>query len=140
MASDLTLRVITPERVLLDTTASSVKVPATDGLMGILPRHAAMVAALETGVLTYKEGGQDVELFVSGGFAEVRQNTVRILTSVGERPEEIDVERAKAAVERARTRLAPDKRAAEETLDIARANAALRRALFRLQVGQKGHR
>ncbi len=140
MASDLTLRVITPEKVLLDTTATAVKVPATDGLMGILPRHAAMVAALDAGVLTYKEGGQDVELFVSGGFAEVRQNTVRILATVGERPEDIDLERAQAAEERARTRLAPDKRAAEDTLDIARANAALRRAMFRLRVGKHSRR
>lgn len=136
MASDLTLRVITPEKVLLDTTASAVKVPATDGLMGILPRHAAMVAALDAGVLTYREGGRDVELFVSGGFAEVRQNTVRILATVGERAEDIDLDRAKAAEERARTRLAHDRRAAEESVDIVRANAALRRAIFRLKVGR----
>jgi F-type H+-transporting ATPase subunit epsilon len=137
MSKELTLRIITPERVVLDTTAASVRVPATDGSMGIFPRHAGMVAALDGGVLSYKSGGREERLFISGGFAEVRSNTVRILTSAGEKPSEIDLERAKAAEERARERLKPrrtDLTAEEATIDIARAQASLLRAIQRLKV------
>lgn len=134
---ELTLRIITPERVVLDTTAASVRVPATDGSMGIFPRHAGMVAALDTGELVYKESGREERLFISGGFAEVRGGTIRVLTAAGERPSEIDVERARAAEERARERLKPrrtDMTAEEATVDLARASAALRRAIMRLKV------
>ncbi len=137
MADELTLRVITPEKVLVDTGASSVRVPATDGSMGIFPRHAGMVAALAPGQLTYKAGGETHELFVAGGFAEGRDNTLRILTPAGEEPEAIDVERAKEAERRARERLKPsrtDVTAAEARIDLARADAALRRALMRQKV------
>ncbi|MCB9915469.1 MAG: F0F1 ATP synthase subunit epsilon [Planctomycetes bacterium] len=137
MVKELTLRIITPERVVLDTTAESVRVPATDGSMGIFPRHAGMVAALDAGELIYQEGGRERRLFVAGGFAEVRHDTIRVLTSAGEKPGEIDVERARAAEERARERLKPHRTgltAEEATIDIARANAALRRAILRLKV------
>jgi F-type H+-transporting ATPase subunit epsilon len=137
MAEELTLRIITPERTVVDTPASSVRVPATDGSMGIFPRHAAMVAALDAGELVYTKGGREERLFVAGGFAEVRQNTLRILTPAGEKPEEIDLERARAAEERARERLKPrrtDLSAQAPEVDLLRANAALRRALMRLKV------
>ena len=75
MADTLTLRVITPESIAVDATASAVQFPALDGGMGILPRHAAMVAALDSGALTWTEGGQEKEMFVSGGFAEVRDDS-----------------------------------------------------------------
>jgi F-type H+-transporting ATPase subunit epsilon len=137
MSKELTLRIITPERVVLDTTAESVRVPAIDGSMGIFPRHAGMVAALDAGVLSYKEGGREERLFISGGFAEVRSNTVRVLTSAGEAPSEIDLERAKVAEARARERLKPRRSgltAEEATIDIARAQASLQRAIQRLKV------
>jgi len=137
MASELTLRVITPEKVVIDTTATSVRVTATDGSMGIFPRHAPMVAALDAGPLSFTANGREHMLFVAGGFAEVRGNTLRILTAAGEDPSEIDVERARSAEERARERLKPARTgmtAAEAKIDIARANAALRRAIMRLKV------
>jgi F-type H+-transporting ATPase subunit epsilon len=146
MAEELTLRVITPEQVLVDTSASSVRLTATDGSMGIFPHHAGMVAALAPGGLTYKAGSEVHELFVAGGFAEVRDNTLRILTPAGEPPEEIDVERAKEAEVRARERLKPrrsDMTAEEAKLDLVRANAALRRSLMRQKVygygSKRGH-
>lgn len=128
---ELTLRVITPDAIVVDTTASSIQIPAADGLMGILPRHAAMVAALDMGLLKYERNGVQELLFVSGGFAEVRDNTVRIVSEAGERPTEIDEERARAAEERARQRLA-EGRGDRAQIDVLRAEAALRRAQFRL--------
>lgn len=135
MATDLTLRVITPDRIVLDTTASSLQLPGLDGLIGVLPRHAPMVAALSEGPLTYDEGGGKVGMFVAGGFAEVRENTVRVVSRASEPPSDIDVDRAERAAERARERLR-ERRIEEgsEEFDILRAEASLRRALMRLYV------
>lgn len=136
MSGSLTLRVITPDRILVDTTVSEVKFPALDGSMGILPRHATMVAALDAGALSWTplgEGaGEQGQMFVSGGFAEVRRNTVRIVTEASEPASEIDVERAERSAERARTRLRGG--GGEISLlefDQLRAEGALRRALMR---------
>ena len=76
----LTLRIITPERVILDEAVDSVSVTATDGGMGIFPKHAGMVTALDPGELSYKTSSGEESLFVAGGFAEVRGDTVRVLT------------------------------------------------------------
>ena len=142
MASDLTLLVITPDRIALDMRASSVRIPGLDGSMGILPRHAPMVAALDIGLMVYDDGSGEQTLFVAGGFAEVRDNTVRVVCEAGERPEEIDEERARAAEARARQRL--DEARAEPgvegapQVDIFRGLASLRRAQNRL-LAKRGH-
>jgi len=131
MAGTLTLRVITPERIALDMQVQSVRVPCVDGQLGILPRHAPMVAALDTGILRFREEGREARLFIAGGFAEVRGDTVRIVTEAGEKPEEIDEERAREAEQRARARLADD--SGGDPVDVARAEAALQRAIWRLR-------
>jgi F-type H+-transporting ATPase subunit epsilon len=132
MSGALTLRVITPDRIALDTQVESVRVPGADGQIGILPRHAAMVAALDPGVLRYRAEGKEHLLFISGGFAEVRGETVRVVTEAGERAEEIDETRARAAESRARERLAAGRAAGGEPIDELRAEAALQRAMMRL--------
>lgn len=133
MAGQLTLRIISPEREVCDEQVDSVRVPGVDGSFGILPRHAPMVAAVEVGVLRYRQGGVEKTLFVSDGFAEVKDNVVRIVCDAGERPDEIDEARAKEAEQRARERLARKGPAmtGTEALDFLRAEAALRRALKR---------
>lgn len=128
--AELTLRVITPDAIVVDASASSIKIPAVDGSMGILPRHAAMVAALDSGVLTYHVGGKEEAIYVSGGFCEVRDNTVRVVSEAGEKPAEIDEERAIAAEKRARERLDQARRSPQ--IDILRAELSLRRAQTRL--------
>src|SRR5262245_43703649 len=130
--SKLTLRVITPDRIVLDTQAESVRVPAVDGSMGFLPRHANLVAALDIGLLAWREGGKEQALFVSGGCVEVRENTGRVVSEAGERPGEIDVERARAAEKRARERL-DQGRETGVAIDLLRAELALRRAQVRLR-------
>jgi len=138
MADTLTLRVITPESIAVDTTASSVKFPALDGLMGVLPRHAPMVAALDAGALTWTEDGAERDMFVSGGFAEVRGGTVRVVTEASEPASDIDVERAQRAAERARARLRRRTPAEEgELFDLFRAEASMRRAIQRLNVAKR---
>ena len=134
MANELTLRVITPDRIVLDTTASSVKIPAVDGSMGILKGHAHMVVALDVGLMTYRTDGNEQVLFLSGGFVEVRDNTVRVVSEAGERPDDIDEERARAAEERARKRI-EEGRGRHTQVDILRAELSLRRAQARLRAG-----
>ena len=135
--SGLTLRVITPDRIALDTQADSVRLPGVDGSMGILPRHAAMVTALDVGDLVYTSAGKDHHLFVSGGFAEVRDGTLRVVSEAGERPEDIDPTRAADSEKRARERL-DSVRKSGEAVDVLRAEAALRRAMLR-QLLKKQH-
>lgn len=133
MAPSLQLRVITPERVAVDTPVDSVRIPALDGSMGILPRHAAMVAALDVGELIYRVNGREHYVFISGGFAEVRDNAVRVVTQSGELAQEIDEKRAREAEARARERLEHVRATAGEPLDLLRAELSLRRALMRLR-------
>ena len=137
MAGQLTLRVITPEKVAVDTTADSLRFPAIDGLMGVLPKHAAMIAALDVGELTYQAGGREHALFVSGGFVEVRDNTVRLVTQAGEAAEDIDEERARAAEKRAREKLDAVQSGGAKDVDLIRAQAALRRAILRLRIRER---
>jgi len=105
MAETLRLRVVTPERLLLDEEVDEVTAPGTEGEFGVLPNHITFLSSLQPGRLSYKQGGQVRFLAVSGGFAEVRDNVVTILTDSAEFADEIDVERARAAL-----------RAAEESL------------------------
>ena len=143
MADSLTLRVITPERVVLDTTVSSVKFPGLDGLIGVLPKHAHMVSALDSGLLEWSTGGgaPPEDMFVAGGFAEVRGNTVRIVTEAGEMASEIEVGRAEKAAVRAKERLKTRRvEAGTAEFDVLRAEASLRRALMRAFVAGRTKR
>ena len=133
--SGLSLRVITPDQIALEVEVDSVRLPGVDGSIGILPRHAQMVAALDAGELSWRQGNQEGGLFVAGGFAEVRDNTVRIVSQAGEKPAEIDEERARQAEQRARERLAGS--AKGEPVDMLRAQFALQRALMRLSVAKR---
>ena len=100
------------------------------GELGILPKHANLLTALIPHAMRIKEGGGEVQLFVSGGFLEVTPEKITVLADAAEKPDDIDVERAKAAYQRANERLA--KKNAD--IDIDRAEAALARAKARLLV------
>lgn len=130
MAERLNLNIVTPEGTLLsDADCAAAVLPVVDGSIGVLPRHAPMVAALRPGVLRYKQGGKYLPVAVSGGFAEVTGDSITVLTDSAELADQIDVLRARRAKERAEARLR--KRAAD--VDEARARAALQRALTRLR-------
>jgi F-type H+-transporting ATPase subunit epsilon len=99
-----------------------------------------MVAALNAGQLTWSGPEGSGNMFVSGGFAEVRANTVRIVSEASEPASDIDVERAAAAAERARERLRDlGKTTTDESLDMERLQASLRRALMRQKVASRIH-
>jgi F-type H+-transporting ATPase subunit epsilon len=134
MADKLNLEVITPERLVLREQVDEVVVPGLTGELGILPDHTPLISQLKTGVLSYRQGNQNRRMHVSGGFIEVASDNVSILSDVAEKPEEIDVERAQRAKERAERRLA----SRGEDTDFDRAELKLQRALVRLQVGERG--
>ena len=84
MADVLRLRVQTPERELVDADVREVTAEGALGQIGILPDHAAMVTALDPGMLTYRTNGHIVRLQLGAGFAEVRDNVVTVLVDSGE--------------------------------------------------------
>jgi F-type H+-transporting ATPase subunit epsilon len=129
------LIVVTPERQLLREKVVEVSLPGADGCLGILPGHAPLITELGVGELTYRvsSGGESPSLAVLSGFAEVLGDRVTVLAETAERPEEIDVQRAKEALARAEKRLA----SADPNVDWDRATVALQRALIRIQVATK---
>jgi F-type H+-transporting ATPase subunit epsilon len=84
MADRLRLRVYTPKSELVDSDVREVTAEGAFGQIGILPDHAALVTALEPGILAYREDGRVVRLQLGGGFAEVRDNVVTVLADSGE--------------------------------------------------------
>ena len=100
MADKIQLEVVTPERRVLAEPVDMVTVPGLGGELGILPGHTPLISQLQTGVLTYVQDGKSFPLHVSGGFVEVRDDHVSVLAEVAERPEEIDVARARASREK----------------------------------------
>jgi len=131
------LEVVTPQRLVLHEDVKSLEVPAKDGYIGILPGHAPLISELGIGILTYRTNGQAHLLSVIHGYTEVLPDRVIVLAEISERAAEIDVERSRAALQRAQERL--DK-AQSPDVDWRRAQLALERAMVRLQVASKGGR
>jgi len=84
MADRLRLRVYTPERTLVDRDVREVTAQGALGQIGVLPDHAALVTALDAGMLSYRENGSVVRLSLGAGFAEVRDNVMTVLAESGE--------------------------------------------------------
>ena len=100
MAETLELEVATPERELVREQVSEVQLPGKEGYMGVLPGHAPLLGMLGIGTLTYVVGGAKRYLSIHGGFLEILDDHVRVLADLAERAEEIDIQRAKTALQR----------------------------------------
>ncbi len=131
MAEKLLFEVVTPDRKLLSAEADVVVLPGVEGQFGVLHGHVPFLSALDVGEMYYRDGGKTEYLSVSGGFAEVTGKKVTIVAEAAELGREIDIERARKAMERAEKRLA---QARTDDIDWARAEAALRRAMMRMKV------
>jgi F-type H+-transporting ATPase subunit epsilon len=137
MAGTFTLEIVTPEERLFKDEAQFVVVPEVNGELGVLRNHAPMIAALEIGILRYTDAnGAIKKMAVSGGFMEVMNNEVRILAETAEPGSQIDVLRAKSALERAERRLASK----TEDTNIVRAQMALQRAIARIRAAEPGEK
>ncbi|MBR2846377.1 MAG: ATP synthase F1 subunit epsilon [Solobacterium sp.] len=123
-------RIVTPKGVYKEMDASIINIVTTDGERGILPNHMPLVTMLKIGKMTAEESTGRQEYAVAGGLFYFRDNLAEILTDAVESKEEIDVERAESARQRAEKRLAAN----NPNLDIQRARIALEKALNRLSV------
>ena len=124
------IRFVTPEEVKVDEKADMIIMRCTTGDMGILPGHESRSAVLDYGVLRILDGNNERRLAVFGGIAEVKKDVITILTSVAERPE--DINRALAEEDRAKAirRL----ESAEDDIEIRSSQVLLRRSLVRIEV------
>ena len=153
MPGTMQLVIVTPERQLLRFDVSEVTLPGADGELGVLPGHAALITELGIGELTYRGAYERPSattdetseqefhppdwrphVAIIRGFAEILGDRVTVLAETAERPEEIDVERAKAALERAEKRIAAGP--GTQDIDWDRATASLQRALVRIKVAE----
>ena len=129
----ITVRIFTPEGEAMEPleNCSIVNVDTTDGRRGILPRHQSIVLVLDIGRMEIQQGENRLKYTISGGmlYFDRPTDTATVLTDSIERFEDIDVQRAVRAKERAEQRLASKK----ETLDRTRAEIALRKAINRIR-------
>lgn len=124
------LDIVTPAGLLMSENVATVQLPAALGSMGVLKNHAPLMTTLDIGIVKYSQDGRDHFMTVSGGFAEVKDNTVIVLADAAERAEEIDLSRAEASKSRAEDRL---HHRGDDGLDVLRAEMALSRAMNRIK-------
>jgi len=133
MAELFHLDILIPERIFFSDNVETVNVKTPGGEIGILSGHMPLVAAIDVGPIRIKKDGEWLEAFLSGGYIEILQNSVTIIADTAEWPWEIDINRAKAAEERAREKL----RSKLSRMEYLQSQAALQRALSRLRVTRK---
>ena len=127
------LDIVTPEKKVYADDVRYVIAPGGDGELGILPEHAPILTTLNIGIMRVLKDGQYHRFAVSGGFLEARNSKVVVLADAAERADEIDMERAQRARERAEQRLA----AKDPDVDLVRAEIALQKAVNRLKAREE---
>ncbi len=132
MAANFELKVLSPSRQLAVVRATAVTLPGTAGYMTILPDHAAMVAELDVGELSFQGNEGAERYFIAGGYVEVDHNQVTVLADLIEKAKEIDVSRAQKAQQRALDRLTNS----DSSVDVDRANRSFKRAEVRVFVAE----
>ena len=128
--------IVTPERLLVSDEVDMVTLPGAAGQMGILRGHAPLLSTLDIGEIILHRGDESEYIAVSGGTVEVRPDKVTILADTAEEADEIDVERAEAALERARQSLEEGVAVEHRPVML----AALRRGNLRLKVARRRRR
>jgi F-type H+-transporting ATPase subunit epsilon len=134
--AELHLRIVSPDRTVVDRKVAGVRFLGVDGGYGILPNHAPLLTAIASAgsVQITELDGQQVDLFVSDGFAQVQDNVLTLVCEAGEFAYEIDLERVRAAEQKAREKLAGLDRLSAEYV---KAEASLRKATMRELLARK---
>ena len=130
----LNLEIITPEKTVVKDEVDVVEATGAEGEFGIMPGHTQFLTVLKIGEIRYKKGSETVYLASSGGFAEVVEDKVTLLVDTAERSHEIDVDRAKRALERAEAEL---KTLSYDQNEYRMMEMALHRAIARIGVASK---
>lgn len=132
--SNVQVDIVTPEHIVYEGEVKMVIARGVEGELGVMPGHTPLVTPLKIGVLRLLKDGGEQLIAISGGFLEVRPDKVTVLAETAELPEDIDLERAKAAQETAQQRL----ETIEKTdRDYKITKLALERATNRINVAQK---
>lgn len=135
MAS-LTLKVVTPERVVLEEQVDQVTAMTEAGEITVLPNHRSLVTALQPGEMRVKSGGKEWFLAVSTGFLEVRPgNHLVVLADTAERSEELDLAKIEEMRDKARALLTEQRRMG--SAEWASTAAAVEREMARAKVAQR---
>jgi F-type H+-transporting ATPase subunit epsilon len=133
----LKVDIVTAERVVYsDEGVDEVVAPGIEGELTVLPHHAPLLTMIKPGVMRIVKGSEDVDMAITGGFLEVRDDRVTILADAAERAEDIDTVRAEEARRRAERRL--EER--ESKVELVDAAAELQRALIRLKAVERRRR
>lgn len=133
------IKLITPEKIIFEGDVLYVTVPTTTGVITVLPTHVPLVSTIAKGELVIKTKEEEIHFAVFAGVVDIRPGSiVNILVDRSERAEDIDVERAKLAVERARKIL--EEKVHESDVDFARFEALIEKELNRVKVGSKWQR
>ncbi len=128
----LTVRIITPDNTVWDSSAEEVILPSTTGQLGILSGHVPLLSALDIGVMRVRPQKDWLSISIAGGFAEVENNEVTILVNSAERGETIDPEKARETYKSAQDRL-EKAQANDNRQEIIQATQMLKKARSRLQ-------
>jgi F-type H+-transporting ATPase subunit epsilon len=141
MASTLTLRIITPDRIVLEREVDQVIARAIDGDLAILPNHQPLLTALDIDVLRFTAGKEEHTAAVMGGIMEVNRNEVTVLSDLAELDTEIDETLAHQEKERAEA----EKTQKTDKLDVYITEMAISRSIARLRAVEvsrrrRGHR
>lgn len=136
MADRLTLRVITPERVVLDQEVDQVVVRAIDGELAVLPGHQPLLTALAIDVMRYRTDKEEMTAAIMGGVMEVNNDEVTVLADLAELDTEVD--EAKAHQDKARAEAEKTQKA--DKLDIYLSEMAISRSIARLKAAEFSRR
>ena len=136
MAGKILLEVVTPERLLLSQPVDMVIAPGTEGEFGVLPGHCHFLSTLRIGELRYQLEDTWHYMSVLWGFAEVTPTKVTVMAEVAEKAEDIDVNRAQAAVEKAEQRLQMGGLPSE----VRDAQISLEKARLRMKLAQRAQK
>ena len=135
MAGNIKLEIVTPDKAVVSEDVQIVMAPGSLGEFGVLKGHTPFLTTLKSGIIHYTDAqGTEQFVFVNGGFAEALPEKVTILAESSEKREDIDLNRAKAALERAEKRLEEARN--KEDIDSGRAKAALERAVVRINLAE----
>jgi F-type H+-transporting ATPase subunit epsilon len=137
MAGNIKLEIVTPDKAVVSEDVQIVMAPGSLGEFGVLAGHTPFLTTLKSGIIRYTDAqGTEQYVFVNGGFSEALPDRVTVLAESAEKRKDIDLNRAKAAQQRAEKRL--EEARTREDIDADRAKAALARAVVRINLAELG--
>lgn len=133
------LEIVTPEKVVFKEEIDELIAPTVNGEIAVLPNHVNLLTQIEPGEMVIKIGKKEQALAITGGFLQIQNNTITVLSDFAIRSEEIDAKQALEAQKRAEEMLQKNKEDMSER-DFAQVQSDMRKAILELKVARKRHR